>query len=128
MNPSGRPKIFIVEDNFVFSYVLENVLKEQENYKITTFTSGEECIELLDNNPDVIVLDYNLDKKLNGLDTFKIIKSKLPETPVIVLSGQNDVQVAADLMKMGAFDYIEKRNTETAIGKLRDSILKAIKN
>jgi DNA-binding NtrC family response regulator len=128
MSSSGRPKIFIVEDNFVFSYVLENVLKEQENYKITTFASGEECIELLDNNPDVIVLDYNLDKKLNGLDTFKIIKSKMPETPVIVLSGQDDVQVAADLMKMGAFDYIEKRNTETAIGKLCESIVKALTN
>lgn len=126
MSSSGHPKVFIVEDDFVFSYVLENVLKEQENYKITTFPSGEECIELLHNNPDVIVLDYNLGKKLNGLDTFKIIKFKMPKIPVIVLSGQDDAQVAADLMKMGAFDYIEKRNTETAIGKLCESILNAL--
>lgn len=128
MSSSGRPKVFIVEDNFVFSYVLETALKEQENYKITTVASGEDCVELLVNNPDVIVLDYNLEKGLNGLETFKIIKAKLPKTPVIVLSGQNDIQVAADLMKIGAFDYIEKRNTEMAIEKLRGSILKALRN
>lgn len=128
MNSAGRPRIFIVEDNFVFSYVLETTLKEKENYEITTFTSGEECIKFLVANPDVVVLDYNLGKGLNGMDTFRVIQHTIPKTPVIVLSGQDDAQVALDLLKMGAFDYIEKKNTGTAIEKLQDSIIKALGN
>ncbi len=67
---------------------------------------------MLDNNPDLIILDYNLDKGMNGLDTFKIIHSREPKIPVIILSSQTDVQVAADLLKAGVFDYIEKKDKE----------------
>ena len=46
----GQNKIFIVEDNFAYSYVLEQTLKEHGNFKITTFSSAEECIQMLENN------------------------------------------------------------------------------
>lgn len=49
---------------------------------------------------------------MNGLDTFKIIHSREPKIPVIILSSQTDVQVAADLLKAGVFDYIEKKDKE----------------
>ena len=121
------PRIFIVEDNFMYSYTLEAILKEQDNFSITSFASAEECIELLDNNPDVIILDYNLDQKMNGFDTFKLILSIKPKIPIIILSGQTDLQVAADLLKAGAFDYIQKKKMEETIDKLRYSILNAFK-
>jgi two-component system OmpR family response regulator len=126
----NQNKIFIVEDNFLYSYVLEETLKEHGNFKITTFASAEECIEMLDNNPQIIILDYNLENGMNGLDAFKIIHQKKPKIKVIVLSAQKDVQIAADLLKKGVFDYIEKKDNEKAMSRLLNSILKAfdIKN
>lgn len=126
MNSSNQIKLFIVEDNFVYSFILEAMLKEYGNFSISTFNTGEECIEMLDNNPDIIILDYNLEGKMNGLDTFKMIHSLKPKTPVIVLSSQTDVQVVADLLEIGVFDYIQKSGGEIALIKLRDSVFKAL--
>ena len=127
MNSSAQTNIFIVEDNFAYSYVLEARLKEYGNIKITTFTTGESCIELLNNNPSLIILDYNLEGKMNGADTFKMIHSKKPKIPVIILSSQLDVQVVADLLKLGVFDYIQKRDKELTFSKVEQSILKVLK-
>ena len=125
MNSKGQIKLFIVEDNFVYSFTLEAMFKEHGNFKITSLNSGEECLERLDNNPDIII-DYNLEGKLNGSDTFKMIHSKKPQIPVIIISNQKDVQIAADLLKNGVFDYIQKSGGEIAFKKLRDSVFKAL--
>lgn len=110
----------------MYSYVLEAMLKEGHNYKITTFSTGEACLEMLENNPDLIILDYNLEGAMNGLDTFKSIHLKKPKIPVIILSSQTDIQIAADLLKMGAFDYIQKKDKETALLNLEKSVFKAL--
>lgn len=126
MNSKGQIKLFIVEDNFVYSFTLEAILKEHGNFIITSLNSGEECLERLDNNPDVIILDYNLGGKLNGSETFKMIHCKKPRIPVTIISNQKDVQVAADLMKNGIFDYIQPSGGEMAFIKLRGSVFKAL--
>lgn len=64
---------------------------------------------------------------MNGMEAFKIIHAKKPKTPVIILSGQTDVQVAADLLKMGAFDYKEKKDKEKAMTKIQNATLNALK-
>lgn len=126
MSASGIPKLFIVEDNFMYSYVLESILTEKEHLKVTSFTTGEECLGMIDSNPAVVILDYNLEGKISGLETFRAIRQQKPRIAVIILSGQKDVQVAADLLKEGAFDYIEKKDAEQTMGKLRDSVIKAL--
>jgi two-component system response regulator HydG len=126
MKPFHQIHLFIVEDNFIYSYVIEAMLKEYGNFKVTNFSSGEKCMEMLDNAPDLIILDYNLETGMNGFETFKLIHSQKPKIPVIILSGQTDVQIAADLLKAGVADYIEKKNKEQAMEKLRGSILKIL--
>lgn len=126
MSSTGIPKVFIVEDNFMYSYVLESMLKESELMKVTSFAKGEECLELINNNPDVVILDYNLEDGMSGLDTFNAIRAQKPHVPVIILSGQTDVQLAADILKAGAFDYIEKKSADKTMEKLRASVLKAL--
>lgn len=127
MKSHEKTQLYIVEDNFVYSYLLESILKEYGNFNITTFSSAEECIDMLDNDPDLIILDYILGTGINGLDAFKIIHSRKPKIPVIILSNQTDVQVSADLLKAGVFEYIEKKDNEQAMEKLKKSILKAVK-
>ncbi|HLG03962.1 MAG TPA: response regulator [Bacteroidia bacterium] len=126
MSSSGSAKVFIVEDNFIYSYLVESMLKDYGDFKITTFGSAEECIALLGNNPDLIILDYKLGSGMNGLEAFKIIHASQPKVPVIILSSQNDVQIAADFLQLGAYDYIEKKDLEEAMEKLRNSILSAL--
>lgn len=126
MKTNTPTRLFIVEDNFLCSYILDNILKEYGNFQITTFATAEESIKLLDNDPDVIILDYNLDNGMNGLEAFKIIQGRKPQIPVIVFSSQTDVKITADLVKIGVFDYIEKKDMHLGLEKLKKAIIKAI--
>ena len=118
-----RFTIYIVEDNAFYTFFLNEVLKEQGNFSITTFDNAENCLEALDIPPDLIIQDYYLNNGMNGWDAFRLIKKKYPKLPVIMLSGQSDVQVAANFVEAGGYDYIEKRDKE-AIRKLKEAILK----
>jgi CheY-like chemotaxis protein len=125
MKRKARYKIFLVEDNFLYRYVLEKILSDSANYSITSFDSGEECVEMLSNNPDLIILDHGL-KGMSGLETLRSIRKSLPAVPVIVLSGQQSVQVAADFFSEGATDYMEKRNNDSASKELKSSITRLL--
>ncbi len=104
--------IFVVDDDLMQQDMLKDHLSAMSNFTIKTFSTGEECLEQLGQNPDVIFLDYQLNSNqasaMNGLDILKEVKSKNPLTEVVMLSGQDKIEVAVDTMKYGAFDYIVK--------------------
>lgn len=100
-------KIFVVDDNFLFLKVLYKTLELNEMYEVIPISSGRECIERLNEQPDVVTLDYTL-PDYNGKEILEIIKKQLPDTQVIIVSGQNDISTAVNLLKIGAYDYIVK--------------------
>jgi DNA-binding NtrC family response regulator len=102
-------KVFLVEDSTLYSLMLDHKLQDIADYQLTIFETAEEAIENIYLNPDCIVLDYFL-PGMNGLEALKLIKSKKPRLPVIILSSQSNVQVAADVMKAGATEYFTKGN------------------
>jgi len=108
-------KIMTVEDNELFSMIIDYMLEGNTNYEVLHVSSGEDCLRQLDFEPKIVVLDYAL-PGINGLEVLKKIKERSPKTKVIVLSGQQNVQVAADFIENGAIEYIQKDNN--AIEKL----------
>ena len=119
MKPDYNLSIFIVEDNEMYSFMLERKLHDQINYGIANYTTGEACIKDLYLNPDIVILDYNL-PGINGMEALKALKEKKPKLHVIILSSQTNLQAVADLMKEGAYDYIQK-NKETLV-KITEAI------
>lgn len=117
-------KLFLVDDDVVFLKLLEIEFLEQEEYLVETFSTGELCLEHLSNNPDVIILDYQLDgvekTAMNGLQTLDKIKAFNPEIPVVMLSSQDKIEVAVDCMHHRALDYVVK--SETAFLRLQKII------
>ena len=73
------------------------------------FETKEELVDTLYKNPSIVILDYYLNQE-NGLDILKEIKSVNPNIEVIFLSGQQDMTVAINALKYGAFEYIEKND------------------
>ncbi len=98
--------IFIVEDNKLYAQVLKKQLVS-DNYQVKVFYNGKDCITALDEKPDVITLDYTL-PDMTGHEVLKEIQRKLPGTHVIIISAQESISTAIDLMKNGAYDYIMK--------------------
>jgi two-component system response regulator AtoC len=103
----GKYKIFVVDDNALFLRVLQKTLAVNEEYNVIPISSGKECINRLNEKPDIVSLDYTL-PDYNGKEILEKIKELTPETQVIIVSGQNDINTAIELLKIGAYDYIVK--------------------
>ena len=87
--------------------MLEYYLSLNPDYVITKFNTAKSFLLKLHEKPDVVTLDYSL-PDMNGDQLLKQIKENLPDTKVIIISGQEDVKVALDLLKKGANEYIVK--------------------
>ncbi len=74
-------------------------------------------------NFDLIMTDLNLPDSI-GIKTFETLENEAPHTPMIVLSGLDDVDVARSAVRMGAEDFILKKNLSAS--HLREAIVFAI--
>jgi DNA-binding NtrC family response regulator len=104
--------IFIVDDDRIILNLLEYTFKSKEGYEVKTFFSGEDCLENLTMNPDLIVLDHLFylqgNENMSGLDTLIELKRRQENVPVIILSAQDDVTLVKEFIKNGATKYIPK--------------------
>ncbi|ABG60128.1 response regulator [Cytophaga hutchinsonii] len=101
-----NPRVFVVEDNTTYAQMIGYQLEQKRN-TVDIFHSGEECLNQLYKNPDIIVLDYMLGT-MDGIEVLKQVKSINPDIQVIFLSAQDDIQVGINSLKYGAFDYVIK--------------------
>jgi DNA-binding NtrC family response regulator len=117
-------KLFLVDDDAVFLKSLEIEFLQHADFAIETYATGELCMKNLSHNPDVIILDYRLDgiekNAMNGIETLDKIKAFNSDIPVVMLSGQDKIEVAIDCMHHRAFDYVVK--SETAFFRLQKII------
>ncbi len=117
--------VFVVDDDIVYLTMIEEEIKKfLPNARVLSFKTGEACLENIQLNPFLILLDYNLsgDEKdsINGLRVLKEIKKSSPGIEVLMLSGIDDLKVVVSSMKYGAFDYIVKG--ENALNSIRSKI------
>lgn len=100
-------KIFIVEDDPWYGEILEYHLSLNPDYDITRFSTGKECLANLHKKPDLITIDFSL-PDYTGDKLYQKIKELDDEVPVIVISGQEEIAIAVNLLKMGVADYLIK--------------------
>jgi len=100
-------KIFVVEDDVWYGSMLEHYLSLNPEYEVKRFESPTDFFAQLHENPDVVTLDYSL-PDCDGAEVLKKIKEHNPDIRVLIISGQEDVATAINLLKNGAFDYIVK--------------------
>lgn len=119
-------KIFVVEDDDWYAKILMYTLSLNPDYEVIRFKSAKEVLDSLHLKPSIITLDYSL-PDTKGAKLLKQLKERLPEVPVVVVSGQEDIATAVSLLKEGAYDYIVKdENTKEHLWKvihhIRDNI------
>ena len=99
--------IFIAEDDPWYGEILSYHLGLNPDYKVTRFENGKDCIAKMHLKPDLVTIDFSL-PDMQGDELYKKIKEIHPQVPVIVISSQEDVYVAVNLLKMGVNDYLIK--------------------
>lgn len=118
-------KILVVDDDEVDRMAVRRALKAAEvQMELSEASSCAAAIDLLhQENFDCVFLDYHLPDK-NGLELVRQLRRAEIKIPLIVLTGQGDEQIAVDLMKAGASDYLAKSriSPETLSQMLRSAI------
>ena len=114
-------KIFIVEDDEWYSEYIAYNLQLDDDHDIEKFQLGGECLKELKKQPDIITLDYQL-PDASGEDILRKIKDFNPDIEVIIISEQEKIETAVELLKQGAFDYIVKSKD------IRDRLLSVLRN
>jgi len=106
--------VFIVDDQPVYSGILKNDIQDNVT-TVKEFSNGEDCLASMDQNPDIVILDFELDdgsgKVMNGIEVLMKIKESHPDVEVIMLSGHDDVNIATTSIKFGANDYVVKNDS-----------------
>ncbi|MBK6965055.1 MAG: sigma-54-dependent Fis family transcriptional regulator [Bacteroidales bacterium] len=120
-------KIFIVEDDVIFAKIMSHHLSLNPEYEVEIFADGKTLIKNLYKNPTLISLDYNL-PDMTGLEVLRQIREFNPDLPVVIVSGQQDVATAIELLKKGAYDYILKdQDTKERLWNITKNIRENIK-
>jgi DNA-binding NtrC family response regulator len=107
MSRSENFKIFIVDDDPFHLNLVEQIIHNQNQTDTTLFENGLECLNQIHLRPDIVFLDHCMDT-YNGYEVLRKIKRYDPNIFTIMISAQEDMQTAIDVLKNGAFDYIQK--------------------
>lgn len=100
-------QILVVDDERGPRELLESALLE-EGYQITAAKNGEEACQIFDENFfELVITDFKM-PGLNGIKLLKKIKTRAPETLVILITGYASLASAIHAIREGAYDYLTK--------------------
>ena len=100
-------KILVIDDDIDICHLLKRFLSKN-NYEVITAHNGENGLKLLEEHqPDLVLTDFRLGD-MDGSEVIQAIKSRMPNVPILVITGYSDIRIAINVMKLGALDYITK--------------------
>jgi DNA-binding NtrC family response regulator len=114
-------KIFVVEDSEWYNKLLVHTLSLNPDYEVKSFFNGSDFLNSLHESPDIVTLDYRL-PDLTGLEVLKRIRQENSNVQVILISEQEDIDMAVTLLKQGAYDYLTKSED------IKDRLLNTVQN
>ena len=114
--------IWIIDDDKSIRWVFEKALARTE-MDFKTFASTPEALNALESEaPQVIVSDIRMPNG-SGLDFLQVIKQRLPDVPVIIMTAYSDLESAVAAFQGGAFEYLAKPfDVDQAIEVIRRAV------
>src|SRR5919109_3876716 len=106
MVDSVRRRLLIVDDEPLILEVLTEHFKTE--YEVETALNGADALgAILRQRPDVVLLDINM-PRMNGVEVLKDIKQIDDSIAVIMVTANEQVALAAEALRAGAFGYVPK--------------------
>lgn len=116
-------KILIVDDEKMILELTAMVLGRR-GFEVHTVDNATDSYVVIERErPALVLLDYMM-PKINGLEALKEIRSRFPDTYVIMFTGKGSEEVAVELMKAGASDYILKPFSNVKLVERIESVLR----
>jgi two-component system response regulator AtoC len=103
----SETRVLVIDDDAGVREYL-SVLLRRAGYEAFAAASGEEALASLgETRPDLVTLDVVLDG-MDGFETLRRLKKRLPDVPVVMLSGHGHARTIVEAMQLGAADFLRK--------------------
>jgi signal transduction histidine kinase len=115
-------KILIVDDNIEFARTVARNL-EKEGFHVSVAIDGNTAIQkALSESPELVLLDLKL-PDIPGVEVMKSLKAINEDTAIVIVTAYGGEQVAVDLMKAGAVDFLSKPfNFEDLLNAIKNAL------
>ena len=121
---SGQKNILVVDDDMSVRTTFSSVLR-QEGYRVTAVKNGYEAIKAIDEESfDLALVDLRM-PGMDGIEVLEKIKTRRPQTRVIIFTGYGSITTAVEAMRKGATDYLNKPFSPE---ELKAGVKKALEN
>jgi DNA-binding response OmpR family regulator len=121
-------KLLFVEDDISFSYIIKNSLELSGKYEIQTASNGKEGLDMYHTfNPDVIVADLEM-PVLDGMEMVRKIRDKNESIPILLATGQTNVQNVLKGYKLNVDNFIKKPYIPEELDAHIQAVLRRMKN
>jgi DNA-binding NtrC family response regulator len=117
----SKPLVFVVDDDSNIRELLTRWIST-DGYRVRAFENGMDCLEKIEESPDVICLDIMM-PGMHGLEVLEKIQLLDAQLPVIMITSNDSIEDVVTAMKRGAYDYITKPIDRN---RLRTSLKKAV--
>ena len=113
---ASNARILVIDDDPAIRESLRMTL-EYQGYAVMLASGGDEGAALVEREaPDLVFLDIKM-PGMDGLEVLQRLRPLTEVTPIVVLSGNADIQTAVEATRLGAFDIVEKPlSTDRAAG------------
>ena len=120
--PTGKKKILVVDDDALVLSILSSLLSES-HYDVETAENGKQALATLDDSFDLLLSDLEM-PEMDGLELLKSLRKSKNNIPVVILTGNQEISVALNALKLGANDYVIKDEniTETVLTAISNSL------
>lgn len=114
-------KVLVVDDEPPIRKLLRMGLSTQ-GYEILEAPNGKTALELLAQDPDLVVLDLGL-PDMQGLDLLRTMRARNERVPIVVLSSRGDEGAKVEALDLGADDYVTKPfGMEELLARMRAAV------
>jgi UDP-3-O-[3-hydroxymyristoyl] N-acetylglucosamine deacetylase len=114
--------ILVVDDEANIRHTLRGVLSD-EGYDVVEAQDGRRALELLEHQlPKLAIVDIWM-PEMDGIELVSRMRQQAPDVPVIVISGHGTIDTAVRVIRMGAFDFLEKPFQLDALLRMVDRAL-----
>lgn len=116
-------RILVVDDEPIILELASMVLASR-GHEVLTAESGTDCLATVARySPALVLLDYMM-PGMDGMATLQRLREEFPDTYVVMLTGKGSEQIAVDVMKAGAADYILKPFKNKDLMERIDNVLR----
>ena len=114
-------RVLIVDDEPPIRKLLRMGLTAQ-GYQVMEAPNGKTALELIAQNPDLVILDLGL-PDVQGLELLRTIRARNEQVPIVVLSSRGDEAAKVAALDLGADDYVTKPfGTEELLARMRAAL------